>query len=80
MLQLHLTVVQQSLEKLMGGHGESPLVEVSERHDVPFRRLWLVLFTGKPPLLGSGQRAEEATADKALQALRGNVGSAPWLH
>jgi len=65
-LQLHLTVVQQSLEKLMGGHGESPLVEVSERHDVPFGWLRLVLFTGQPPLLGGGQWAKEASADEAL--------------
>jgi len=50
----------------MGRHGESPLVEVSERHDVPFGRLRLVLFTGQPPLLGSGQRVKEASADEAL--------------
>ena len=49
----------------MGGHGESSLVEVSERHDVPFRWLWLVLFIGQPPLLGGGQRAKEASADEA---------------
>ena len=63
----------------MGGHGESPLVEVSERHDVPFRRLWLVLFTGQLPLLGGGQRTE-ASADEALQALSGDVGFVPWVH
>ena len=40
-LQFHLIVVQQSPEKWMGRHGESPLMEVSKRHDVPFRRLWL---------------------------------------
>ena len=50
----------------MGEHGESPLVEVSEGHDVPFGRLWLVLFTGQPPLLVGGQRVKEASADKAL--------------
>ena len=61
-----MIVVQQSPEKLMGGHGESPLVEVSERHDVPFRRLRLVLFTGQPPLLSGGQRAKEASVDEAL--------------
>jgi len=65
-LQFHLIVIQQSQEKLMGRHGESPLVEVSERHDVPFGRLRLVVFTGKPPLLGGGQRAKEASADKAI--------------
>ena len=76
-LQLHLIVVQQSPKKLMGGHGESPLEEVSERHNVPFRRLWLLLLTKQPPLLGGGQRAKEASADEALQALRGDVGFVP---
>ena len=38
MLQLHLVVVQQSPKKLMGRGGESPLVEVSEGHDVSLRR------------------------------------------
>jgi len=38
-LQFHLIIVQQSLEKWMGEHGESPLMEVSKRHDVPFWRL-----------------------------------------
>ena len=65
-LQLHLIVVQQSLEKLMGGHGESPLMEVSKRQDVPFRLLRLLLLTGQPPLLSSGQRAKEASVDEAL--------------
>ena len=50
----------------MGGHGESPLMEVGERHDVPFGRLRLVLFTGQPPLLGGDQRAKEASVDEAL--------------
>ena len=64
----------------MGGHGESLLVEVSERHDIPFRRLWLVLFTGQPPLLGGSQWAKEASVDKALQALSGDVGFVPRVH
>ena len=50
----------------MGGRGESPLVEVGERHDVPFGWLWFLLFTGQPPLLGGGQRAKEASVDEAL--------------
>ena len=50
----------------MGGHGESPLVEVGKRHDVPFGRLWLVLFTRQPPLLGVSQWAKEASVDEAL--------------
>ena len=79
-MQFYLIVVQQSLEKLMGGHGESPLVEVSERHDVPFRRLRLILFTGQPPFLGGGQRVKEASMDEALQALRGEVGFVPRVH
>jgi len=64
----------------MGEHGKSPLVEVSERHDVPFRRLWLMLFTGQPPLLDGGQRAKEASADEALQAPSGDVGFVPRVH
>ena len=66
MLQFYLIVVQQSPVKLMGGHGKSPLVEVSKRHDIPFRRLRLLLLTGQPPLLGGGQWAKEASADEAL--------------
>ena len=65
-LQFHLIVVQQSPKELMGGHGESLLVEVSERHDVPFERLRLILFTRQPPLFGGGQWAKKASADEAL--------------
>ena len=79
-LQFHLIVVQQPPEKLMGGHGESPLMEVSKRHDVPFRRLWLLLLTGQPQLLDGGQWAKEASADEALQAPSGDVGFVPWVH
>ena len=50
----------------MGERGESLLVEVGKRHDVPFGRLWLVLFIGQPPLLGGGQWAKEASVDEAL--------------
>ena len=64
----------------MGGHGKSPLMEVSKRHAVPFRRLRLLLLTGQSPLLGDGQRAEEASADEALQASKGDVGFVPWVH
>jgi hypothetical protein len=35
-LKFHLVVVHQSPKELMGGHGESSLVEVGERNDVPF--------------------------------------------
>ena len=64
----------------MGGHGESPLMEVSKRHDITFRRLRLLLLTRQPPLLGGGQRAKEASADEALQAPSGDVGSVPRVH
>jgi len=64
-LQFHLIIVQQSSGKRMGGHGESPLMKVSKRHDIPFRRLWLLLLTGQSPLLGGGQWAKEASADEA---------------
>ena len=65
-LKLHLVVVHQSPKELMGGHGESPLMEVGERNDVPFGQLWFLLFTGQPPLLGGGQRTKEASVDEAL--------------
>ena len=64
----------------MGRYGESPLMEVSEGHDIPFGQRRLVLIIGQSPLLGGGQRAKEAMAKEALQALRGDAGSAPWLH
>ena len=66
MLQLHLVVVQQAPKKLMGGAGESPLMEVSEGYDIPFGQRWRVLIDGQPPLLGGGPRAKEATANEAL--------------
>ena len=50
----------------MGGRGESPLVEVGERNDVPFGWLRFPLFTGQPPLHGGGQQAKEASVDEAL--------------
>jgi len=80
MLQFHLIVVQQSPEKLMGGHAKTPLMEVSERNDVPFRRLRLILLTVQLPLLDGSQRAKEASADEALQAPSGDVGFVPWVH
>ena len=66
MLQLHIVVIQQPLKELVGGSGESPLVEVSEGHHVAFGRQWLILITVQPPLLGGGQRAKEATANESL--------------
>ena len=80
MLQLHLVVIQQPPKKHMGRDSESLLMEESKRHDIPLRRRWLVLITGQQPLRKGGQRAKEAAIDEALQALRGDVGSTPWLH
>ena len=80
MLQLHLVVIQQPSKELMSRYGESPLMEESKGHDISFGRRWLVLITGQPPLLDDGQRAKEATVNEALQALRGDAGSAPRLH
>ena len=79
-LQLYLVVIQQPPKELMSRYGESPLVEQSKGHDISFGRQWLILITRQPLLLDDGQRVKEATADEALQALRGNVGSAPRLH
>ena len=79
-LQLHLVVIQQPPKELVSRYGESLIVEVSEGHDIRFRRRWLVLVIGQLPLLGGSQRAKEATANEALQVLRGDVGSAPRLH
>ena len=55
-------------------------MEVSEGHDIPFGQQRLILITGQPPLLGGGPCAEKTTADEALQALEGDIGSTPWLH
>ena len=68
------------MKELVGRYGESPLMEVSKGHDIPFGWRQLVLIIGQPPLLGGDQRAKEATANEALQALNGYVRSAPWLH
>ena len=72
--------MQQSLKKLVGGGGESSLVEVSEGHDVAIGRRRRVLITGQPPLLDDDPRAKETTANEALQELEGDIGVAPWLH
>ena len=79
-LQLHIVVIQQPPKKLVGRGGESPLVEVSEGHNIAFGRRQRVLVAGQPPLLGGGPRAKKATANEALQALEGDIGSAPRLH
>jgi len=50
----------------MSRYGESPLMEESKGHDIPFGRRWLVLITRQPPLLGDGQWAKEAMANEAL--------------
>jgi len=64
----------------MSRYAESPLVEESKGHDISFGWRQLILITRQPPLLDGEQRVNAATVDEALQALRGNVGSAPWLH
>ena len=64
----------------MSRYGESSLMEESKGHDVSFGRRWLVLITGQPPLLDGGPRAEKAATKEALQALKGDIGSAPRLH
>ena len=79
-LQLHIVVIQQPSKELLGRGGKSPLMEVNEGHNVAFGRRWLILITGQPPLLGGGQRAKEATANEAIQALRGDVRSVARLH
>ena len=72
--------MQQPPKELVGRGGESPLMEVSEGHDIPFRRQWLILIIGQSPLLSGGQQAKEATMNEALQALKGDIGSASRLH
>ena len=66
MLQLYQVVIQQPPKEWVSRYGESPLMEVGERHDIPFERRWFVLITRQPPLLGGSQRAKEAMANEAL--------------
>ena len=63
----------------MGWGGESPLMEVSEGHDVAFGRRRRVFIAGQPPLGGS-PRSKKATVNEALQALEGDIGSTLVLH
>ena len=72
--------MQQSLKKLMGGGGESLLVEVSKGYDIAIRRRWQILIVGQPPLLSGSSRAKKTTANEALQALGGDVRATRWLH
>ena len=80
MLQLHLVVIQQPPKELVGGGGKSPLVKVSEGHNIAIGRRRRILIAKQPPILGGGPRAKKAAANKALQALEGDIGSAPRLH
>ena len=64
----------------MGGGGEPVLMEARKRDNVAIGRRWHVLLPRTPPPLGGGLRAENTTADKALQALEGDFRVAPWLH
>ena len=79
-LQLYLVVLQQPPNELVGGGGESLLVEVSEVHDVAIGQRRHVLLTGQQPPLDRGLRTEKTTVDKALQALDGDVRAAPQIH
>ena len=79
-LQLHIVVMQQPPKELVGRGGESPLVEVSEGHNVAFERRRHVLIARQPPLLDGGPRAKKAAVNDALQALEGDIGSTPWLY
>jgi len=72
--------MQQPSKELVGGGGESPLMEVSKGHNVAFGRRWRVLIIGQPPLLGGGLCAKKVMANETLQALEGDIGSTPWLH
>ena len=45
-LQLCLVVIQQPLKELVSRYGKSPLMEVSEGHDIPFGQRRHVLITG----------------------------------
>jgi len=79
-LQLHIVIIQQPPKELVGGGGESPLVEVSEGHNVAFGWRRRVFIARQPPLLGGSPRAKKATVNEALQALEGDIGSTPLLH
>ena len=55
-------------------------MEVSEGYDIPVERRQRILIARQPPLLGGSPRAKKAAANEALQALKGDIGFAPWLH
>ena len=80
MLQLDIVVMQQPSKELVGGGGESPLVEVSEGHNVAFGWRRHVLIARQPPLLAGGPHAKKAAANEALQALEGDIKSTPRHH
>jgi len=79
-LQLHIVVIQQPPKELVGGGGKSPLMKVGEGHNLAIEWRQCVLIVGQPTLLGGGPRAKKATANETLQALEGDIGSAPRLH
>ena len=65
-LQLHIVVIQQPLKELVGWSGESPLVEVSEGHEIAVGRPRRVLIAGQPPLLGGSPYTKKAASNEAL--------------
>ena len=65
-LQLHIVVIQQPPKELVGGGGESPLVEVSKGHNVAFGRRRRILIAKQLPLLGGGPCAKKATVNETL--------------
>ena len=71
--------MQQPPKELVGWSDESPLVKVSEGHNVAIWRRRRVLISGQPSLLSGGPLAKEAAANEALQALEGDIGSTPQL-
>ena len=79
-LQLHLIVMQQPLKELVGRGGESPLVEVSEGHNIAFGRRQRILIVGQLPLLSGGPCTKKAAVNEALQELEGDIRSTPRLH
>ena len=64
----------------MGGGGESPLVEVTEGHDIAVGWRRRILIAGQLPLLGGGPRTEKTMVDESLQVLEGDIRAAPQIH
>jgi hypothetical protein len=66
-LQLEPVLVEDRSDEPPHGDGEATLVEGHERDNIPSRRAWHRLLSGKLPLYGIGEQRKLPGFDEAAQ-------------